>query len=103
MIRIRWTPEAKRWLASIHSFLAARNPQAAARTLANLRSRVDMLRRFPELGQVDRETSRGLVRILVVGHYRVAYLRAGPDEVHVLGIYHMAMDYRSYLELDRKG
>ena len=37
------------------------------------------------------------VRILVWGHYRIVYLRRPPDEVHILGVFHGAMDLKQYL------
>jgi toxin ParE1/3/4 len=47
---INWTAEAQRWLKEIHDYIAADNPEAAARTTAAILNRAEILSRFPEVG-----------------------------------------------------
>jgi len=63
---ISWTAEAQRWLKEIHDYIAADNPEAAARTIAAILNRAEILSRFPEVGyrySADRD-----VRVLLYGH-----------------------------------
>jgi toxin ParE1/3/4 len=73
MAEIGWTDEAQRWLSDIFEYIAADNPEAAARTVEGIYDRAQDLRRFPELGARYPASSRH-VRILLYGHFRIAYL-----------------------------
>ena len=59
--------------------------------------RAEILAQFPEIGQVHRTPSGREVRILLWGQYRIVYLQRGVDEVHVLGIFHGAMELKHYI------
>jgi plasmid stabilization system protein ParE len=50
MAEISWTVEAQRWLEDIFEYIAADNPQAAARTVQGIFERAQDLKRFPQLG-----------------------------------------------------
>lgn len=39
----------------------------------------------------------GDIRILLYGHYRIAYLIKGSDRVDILGVFHGALDIDRYL------
>lgn len=95
MAEIRWTAEAQRWLKEIHDYIAADNPDAASRTVAGIVERVEALSRFPELGH--RYEQRPDVRVLLYGHYRIAYLVRAAN-VDILGVFHAALDIARYLE-----
>ena len=51
MAEIRWTDEAQRWLQDIYEYIAADNPDAAARTVQGIYDRAQDLATFPEIGQ----------------------------------------------------
>ncbi len=51
MAEVSWTNEAQRWLNDIFEYIAADNPQAAARTVEGIYERAQDLRRFPKLGR----------------------------------------------------
>ena len=86
MAAIVWTEEALRWLSDIHEYIVADNPEAAGRTVRGIYERVQQLAEHPELGYRYRGSTRG-VRILVHGHYRIAYLVRDAQDVHVLGVF----------------
>jgi toxin ParE1/3/4 len=93
---IKWTAEAQRWLKEIHDYIAADNPEAAARTIAAILSRAEILSRFPEVGyryRADRD-----VRVLLYGHYRIAYLIKPTRTIDIVGVFHGALDIKRYLE-----
>ena len=73
MAEVIWTPEAERWLREIHSYIATDNPNAAEKVVRGNYGRVEILRQFPEIGY-KYERSQRHIRILLYGHYRIAYL-----------------------------
>ena len=50
MAQIRWTAEAQRWLQDIYEYIAAANPDAAARTVQAIYDRAQELITHPQLG-----------------------------------------------------
>jgi plasmid stabilization system protein ParE len=95
MAEIAWTLEAQRWLEDIFEYIAADNPQAAARTVQGIYERAQDLRRFPQLGARYAASSRH-VRVLLYGHYRIAYLIKDDGNIDVLGVFHGALDITRY-------
>ncbi len=59
-------------------------------------SRAQILPEFPQIGcrygPSDRE-----IRILLYGHYRIAYLLRGEGRIDILGVFHGALDMDRYL------
>ncbi len=99
MARINWTLQAERWLEKIHNYIAERNPEAAQKVIFDLIRQAEMLELFPEMGYKYRSEPEGNIRILVHGHYKIAYLQKSSDEIDVLGVFHGAMEMDKYLEL----
>ena len=97
MAKVNWTAEAERWLRDIHDYIAADNPEAASRVVEGIYSQVELLERFPLVGHRYVTALGREVRILVYGHYRIAYV-ARPDEIiDILGVFHGALDIDRYL------
>ena len=97
MARINWTHEAQTWLRDIFDYISRDNPGAAANVINNIYKKAQMLIQFPYIGYryegiVDRE-----VRILLYGHYRIAYLVKVKEEIDILGVFHGALDIQRYL------
>jgi toxin ParE1/3/4 len=95
MARIVWTDEAERWLRDIYEFIAADNPAAAFDTVQGIYDRAQVLSEFPEIGYRYAASTRD-VRILLYGHYRIAYLLTGQSAVEILGVFHGALDITRY-------
>jgi toxin ParE1/3/4 len=95
MAQIAWTNEALRWLEDIFEYIAADNPDAAHRTVEGIFDRVQSLAKYPELGHRYLHSTRN-VRILLYGHYRIAYLITADASVNVLGVFHDALDITKY-------
>ncbi len=98
MAVIVWTREAVRWLEEIHDYIAAERPTAAHGVVAGIYNKVQLLRDHPQLGQryepiIDRE-----VRVILYGHYRIAYLVRSEDRIEILGVFHAAMEIERYLK-----
>lgn len=97
MAEIRWTEEAHRWLRDIFDYIAVDNPNAAQRVVAGIYEKVQFLRRFPAIGYKYRDEPEGEVRILLYGHYRIAYLLRKSGDIEILGVFHGALDIARYL------
>ena len=97
MAEIRWTDEAERWLRDIHDYVAQENPAAAAGVVEGIYQRVQVLVAFPEIGHKYRSEPEGDIRILLYGHYRIAYLIRRREQVDILGVFHGALDIDRYL------
>ena len=95
MAEITWTAEARRWLQEIYDYIAQDNPDAAYRTVAAIHERAEVLRTFPEIGQRYRDDRQ--IRVLLYGHYRIAYLVKPNRDVDVLGVFHGALPIEKYL------
>lgn len=97
MGHIVWSQEALGWLREIRAYIARDNPEAARRTAAGIVARVEVLATFPELGQRYEGVTDREVRILLYGHFRIAYLVTEERDVKLLGIFHGALDIDRYL------
>ncbi len=95
MAEITWTEEAQRWLEDIFQYIAADSPAAAARTVQGIYERAQILATYPEIGHRYVPSSRN-VRILLYGHYRIAYLVKPDGNVDILGVFHGALDITRY-------
>lgn len=95
MARIAWTREAQSWLQDIYDYIAADNPQAAVETVRGIYERAQALSDFPELGARYAASSRH-VRILMYGHFRIAYLVRDDGNEDILGVFHGALDIARY-------
>ena len=95
MAAIAWTKEAQRWLEDIFEFISADNPSAAALTVQGIYDRAQVLASFPEIGHRYVASARN-VRILLYGHYRIAYLLKEDGNIDVLGVFHGLLDITRY-------
>jgi len=57
--------------------------------------RTQDLASFPEIGHRYLASSRD-VRILLYGHYRIAYLVKGDGDIDILGVFHGSLDITRY-------
>ena len=97
MAEIRWTVEAEVWLRDIYDYIAHDNPSAAARVVDGIYEKAQLLKEYPEIGYKYRSEPEGEIRILLYGHYRIAYLLADDESIDILGIFHGALDIDRYL------
>jgi len=95
MAEIAWTDEAQRWLSDIYDFIATDNPVAAAQTAQGIFERAQVLKAHPEIDHRYLASSRN-VRILLYGHYRIAYLVREDGNIDILGVFHGSLDISRY-------
>lgn len=97
MAEMRWTEEAHRWLRDIFDYIATDNPDAAQKVVAGIYEKAQVLRQFPEIGYKYRSETDGQIRILLYGHYRIAYLIKAGNQIEILGVFHGALEIDRYL------
>lgn len=97
MAEINWTHEAEKWLMDIHDYIALDNPPAAVRVITGIYEKVQMLKKYPKIGHKYNYESREDIRILLYGHYRIAYLIKPDKNIDILGVFHGALDIDKYL------
>jgi len=95
--QVVWTSEAERWLSGIHDYIAADNPAAAQRTVQGIFEKGLSLADLPERGYPHISRSGEPLRILLYGHYRIAYPVDDHQDVNILGVFHGALDIQRYL------
>ena len=95
MGQVIWSGESELWLRDIYEYIAEDNPQAALRTIEGIRERAQFLDSFPELGWRYPSSTRH-VRIILYGHYRVAYWVHDNRDVTILAVFHTSLDISKY-------
>ncbi len=96
MAKIRWSREAEKWLKEIYEYIEKDNPTAAGKVVSGIYDKAQSLIDFPELGYKYRDEPEGDIRILLYGHYRIAYIISA-DYTDILGVFHGALDIERYL------
>ncbi|MDO9541213.1 MAG: type II toxin-antitoxin system RelE/ParE family toxin [Kiritimatiellia bacterium] len=97
MAEINWTDEAERWLKDIHNYISQDSPESAIRIVDSLYKKAQLLRQFPEMGYKYDKILNHSVRILLYGHYRIAYLIKPDGDIDILGVFHGSLDIDRYL------
>ena len=95
MGNLNWTVESQRWLKDIFEYIEADNPTSAKRVVLGIHERAQVLLTHPEIGY-RYESSTRHVRILMYGHYRIAYLVKVGGDVDILGVFHGSLDINKY-------
>lgn len=98
MAELRWSAEALDWLENIHGYIAQDSPMAAARVIDGIVTKAALLADFADMGTRLRVVREGEVRMILYGHYRIAYLHRGDVAiVDILGVFHGALDIDRYI------
>ena len=97
MATIRWTDESEKWLKEIYDFISQDNPVAALNVVRSIYAKAQILKDFPEIGYKLRIEKEGDIRVLLYGHYRIAYLIKKSDCIDILGVFHGSLDIERYL------
>ena len=95
MGKLNWTAESERWLRDIFEFIEPDKPVAAIEVVSGIYKRAQVLTEHPEIGYRYEASSRH-VRILLYGHYRIAYLVKNDGDIDVLGVFHGSLDINRY-------
>ncbi|MEE7627634.1 type II toxin-antitoxin system RelE/ParE family toxin [Methylobacter sp. Wu8] len=94
---MNWTTQTECWLRDIFDYTAEDNPAAAEKVVSGLYAKAQLLHEFPEIGYSYRKEPDGDIRILLYGHYRIAYLIKTSESIDILGVFHGALDINRLL------
>lgn len=95
MAELNWTEESISWLRDIFEFIESDNPVAARQVVNGIFDRAQVLLEHPEIGYRYENSPRN-VRILLYGHYRIAYLIKPNGDIDILGVFHGALEIGRY-------
>jgi toxin ParE1/3/4 len=98
MATLNWTVEAESWLEDIYAYIAQDSPNAATEVINGIYQRSQVLREFPLIGYKYEVHQNRDIRILLYGHYRIAYLLKDSERIDVLGVFHGAMEIERHLK-----
>jgi toxin ParE1/3/4 len=91
-MRVRYAPEARAHLAAIFSYIAERNPVAAARVIARIRIAADCLGDFPRMGHPGRVLGTFEWTVTGLPYIVVHEVDVSAAEVVILAVFHAAQD-----------
>jgi len=97
MVEINWTHEAEKWLKDIHDYIALDNPLAAKRVIKGIYDKAQILKNHPKIGHKYHSDCKEDIRVLLYGHYRIAYIIKPDRSIDILGVFHGALDINKYL------
>jgi toxin ParE1/3/4 len=97
MVEIHWTNEAELWFKNIHDYIALDKSAIAKKVVTEIYQKVQILQSFPKIGYEYENSQDKEIRILLYGHYRIAYLIKDENTIDILGVFHGALDIEKYL------
>ncbi len=97
MVNINWTNEAELWLKDIHDYIALDKKSVAKKVVTEIYNKTQILSSFPKIGYQYENNENEEIRILLYGHYRIAYLIKDKNTIDILGVFHGALDIERYL------
>jgi len=98
MVEINWTNEAELWLKDIYDYIAQDNPKIAKKVVNDIYNKVQILKSFSQIGYIYENEGNKEIRILLYGHYRIAYLIKDKNHIDILGVFHGALAIERYLK-----
>lgn len=69
----------------------------ASKVISGIYQKAQILASFPEVGHKYRSEPEGEIRILLYGHYRIAYLIREKEHIDILGVFHGSLEIERYL------
>jgi plasmid stabilization system protein ParE len=97
MVNINWTDKATYWLKNIHDYIAQDNPKIAKKVVNEIFTKTQILSTFPKVGYIYKDDTNNEIRILLYGHYRIAYLIKDTKTIDILGVFHGSLAIERYL------
>ncbi len=94
---IRWTDEAVKWLQEIHEYISNDNANIANKVVREIYDKTQILELMPKVGYKYQD--RDDIRILLYGHYRIAYSIKDSEIIDILGVFHGSLDIERYLKI----
>jgi toxin ParE1/3/4 len=86
-MKITWSPLAIERVSEIAEYIAQDKPSAAEKWINTVFSKVEQLKKSPEIGRVVPEIRNNQFRELIYGNYRIIY-RIEKTQISILTIRH---------------
>ncbi len=96
MGKVVWTEESVNWLERIKIYVSQNSTIASDKLIKNIINESLILEKFPNIGLLYKKLSEREVRILIYGHYKIAYW-IKDEFVEILGVFHDKMIIDNYL------
>ncbi len=96
MATIRWTEESTMWMKDIYDYISKDSISIANKVIDDIYEKAQILQTMPEIGY--KYQNRDDLRILLYGHYRIAYLIKEDEVIDILGVFHGSLDIENYLK-----
>jgi len=77
--------------------LAQDNPKIAKKVVNEIYQKVQILKLFLQIGYPYKNDENQEIRILLYGHYRIAYLIKDKNSIDILGVFHGSLAIERYL------
>jgi len=90
MVSIRWTKQAVDDLKSIAEYIRKDSKKYAIIQINRIRSRTQILKKFPNSGRIVPEVNNPKVRELINGNYRIIYEVRSSKRIDILTVHHSA-------------
>ena len=97
MVVISWTKEAENWIKDIYDYISKDNPLIAKKVINDIYNKAQILKTFLRAGYIYKNQNDKEIRILLYGHYRIAYLIKDETQVDILGVFHERLAIEKYL------
>ena len=97
MVTINWTNEAEFWLKDIYDYISLDKKSIAKKVINEIFTKTQILTTFPKVGYLYSSDEDKEIRILLYGHYRIAYLIKDEETIDILGVFHGSLPIERYL------
>ena len=97
MAKIRWTEEAIHWLKEVHTHISHDSINIANKVVDEIFEKAQILQDFPRVGYKYEDQDN--IRVLLYGHYRIAYFIKNDEDIDILGVFHGSLDIERYLKI----
>ena len=88
MVAIKWTQNALKDVDSIAAFIALDSNHYAKIQVNRFFEKVEILKRYPQIGRVVPEKNNPNLRELILGNYRIIYLIISEQQIDIITIHH---------------
>ena len=92
MVQVKWTPLSIEDLKDIHDYIAKDSKRYAKIQIIKLKSRTNILKKYPNSGKLISEYNDERFRELIEGNYRIIYKIVNDKLIDILTVHHSARD-----------
>lgn len=95
MVQIQWTHRAFEDALIIKNYISENSVFYASVTIEKIKSRVQILKKFPQIGRIVPEFNNETIRELIEGNYRIVYRVVSETQIDIIAIAHGAREIKN--------